>query len=121
VQLLRAAAAESLRAGADELFATAQPIGPSGDLIGGASAGASFRLPVERVPITVGYGIDQHLGSLPRGTPDQTHHFAAGVETACRCAGFQLTLDLPSGNGTRPTPIVRFVLDLKQLGSFGSP
>ena len=93
----------------------------AGALIGSAGAGLTVRLPFERPPLSVGYAVDQHLGELYPGTPDLIHHFTASIETSCRCAGVQVALDLPSVAGALRAPSLRFVLDLKQLGSFGSP
>lgn len=121
VQVLRSSAPEALRAGVDELFSTARLATAAGDLVGAATVGGSARLPFERVPLSVGYALERHLGSVYPGTADLTHRFGASIDTPCRCAGVSAALDLPFANGNLLPPSVRFVLDLKQLGSFGSP
>jgi LPS-assembly protein len=122
VQALHAtAASELIRAGADELFSTARLASTSGSLTGSAGAGVTVKLPTERPPVTLAYGYEHHLGELFPGTPDTVHHLGASVETACRCAGVQLALDLPYLAGTRQPISFRLLLDLKSLGTFGSP
>ena len=49
------------------------------------------------------------------------HHFGAGIDTACRCAGLQFGLDLPFAGGKLQALSVRIALDLKSLGTFGMP
>ena len=120
-QVFRATAPEQFRAGIDELFSTARLASAPGDLVGGGSVGATARLPIDRFPLSVSYAMDRHLGVLLPGTPDLIHHAAASVDTPCRCAGVQAALDLPFANGKLISPTVRFVLDLKQLGAFGTP
>ncbi len=119
---LRQVPSELLRAGADELFSSVRLLrDPGSGLLGVASAGLLARLPIDRPPLALGYGIDRTLQSVPVGYPDTTHHFSAQVETTCRCAGVQLGLDLPFAGGHPQTATVRFVLDLKSLGAFGTP
>jgi hypothetical protein len=117
----RALPSELIRGGADELFSTARLARDPGALQGSAGGGLTLKLPIERPPLTLAYGLDRHLGDLPPGFPDTVHHLAAAVDTTCRCAGLQLALDLPFAGGALQSPSVKFVLDLKSLGTFGSP
>jgi hypothetical protein len=58
---------------------------------------------------------------LPKDIPDWIHSVRAIYETPCRCAGVLLSADFPLRGGTiLRAPTIRFVLDLKSLGSFAT-
>jgi len=57
----------------------------------------------------------------PANLGDWTHSVRAAYETPCRCAGVQLSADFHFlGGSLLGGPTIRFLLDLKSLGSFGT-
>jgi hypothetical protein len=121
--VLRVASSERLRSGIDELFSAVRLANTSGELSGSAGAGASAPLPVGREALRLGYDVSHLLapGVLPADTPDWTHSVRVLYETPCRCAGVQLSADFPLRDGkVLRAPTIRFVLDLKSLGSFAT-
>jgi len=118
---LRAAASELIRGGIDELFSSVRLAREPGGLLGVARVGAVARLPMERPPVSLAWDLDVTLGDLLPGLPDKVHRLSASIDTPCRCAGVQLAVDLPFAGGALRPPSVRFLLDLKSLGSIGTP
>lgn|GEM_PF-1693856 len=117
--VLRRGGTERLRAGVDELFATALLSTDPGSLTGTAGGGASVAVPIARQGLRLGYDLAHYLGvAAPQAS--FIHAFSLGYDTPCHCAGFQVGLALHAGNGVPAQPIFHFVLDLKSLGSFAS-
>lgn len=117
--VLRRGGTERLRAGLDELFATALLSTSPGTLTGTAGAGASVAVPIARQGLRFGYDLLRFLGvAAPQAT--FIHTASLGYDTPCHCAGFQVSLALHAGNGAPLQPIFHFMLDLKALGSFAS-
>lgn len=121
--ILNGASSERLRAGVDELFAAVRLASKGGDLSGSAGAGASAPLPVGQRGLRLAYDASHIISptELPKDIPDWTHSLRAIYETSCHCAGVQLSADFPlHGGKLLRTPTLRFVLDLKSLGSFAT-
>jgi LPS-assembly protein len=121
--ILNGASSERLRAGIDELFAAVRLASKGGDLSGSAGAGASAPLPVGQRGLRLAYDVSHTFSptELPKDLPDWTHSLRAIYETSCHCAGVQLSADFPfHGGKLLRTPTLRFVLDLKSLGSFAT-
>jgi LPS-assembly protein len=123
--VLATASSERLRSGIDELFSAVRLATGSGDLSGSAGAGVSAPVPIGRQGLRLAYEASHFV--LPSGAQppanlgDWTHSVRAAYETPCRCAGVQLSADFHFlGGSLLGGPTIRFVLDLKSLGSFGT-
>ena len=119
--LLRGAASERIRAGADELFAAARIAADPGDLYGGVGFGGSVGLPLRRQGLRLAYDASHLLGALPQDAADWSHRLALLYETPCRCAGLQLSAAFPfRGGKLLKGPSIGVLVDLKSLGSFAT-
>jgi LPS-assembly protein len=123
--VLSGASSERLRSGIDELFSAVRLAGAASGLSGSAGAGASAPLPFGRHGLRLAYDYSRLItataGSLPADIPDSTHTGALVYDTPCHCAGVQLSVALPFRDGhVLRAPTIRFVLDLKALGSFAT-
>ena len=119
---LRGSSSERLRAGIDELFSAANLDAVQGSLTGSVGAGGSAPLFAN---LRFGYDFSQFIDSaqaqIPAGVPNRTHAAALSYETSCHCAAASLGVALQYHDSKRiGPPSVRFLLDLKSLGSFAA-
>jgi LPS-assembly protein len=118
---LRGSSSERLRAGIDELFAAAKLNALAGSLTGSLGGGASAPLPAN---LRLGYEVSRYLSPdqpVPAGQANFTHTFNLTYDTPCHCATIGLGVAFLFHDTTRiGAPNVRFVLDLKSLGSFAT-
>jgi hypothetical protein len=115
---LRASSSEQIRAGIDELFSAVRLATPQGDLSGSLGAGFTAILPFD---FRLAYDYSKLISATPllAGLPDQRHSALLTYETSCHCAGLSLGVIVPMRDGSIINgPIIHFVIDLKQLGSF---
>jgi len=119
--LLRGASSERLRAGIDELFAAARLAALPGSLVGSVGGGASAALPGN---LRLGYEGSKFISAsntIPQGQADMVHGVTLAYDTPCHCAAVSLGVAQPfHGSARIGPPSVRFVLDLKSLGSFAT-
>jgi hypothetical protein len=116
--LLRPSSSELTRAGIDELFSAVRLATPPGDLSGSVGAGLSAPLPLN---LKFAYDVTKLITSTPllAGLADLTHSTSLTYETSCHCAGLSVGVIVPMRDGSIINgPIIHFVIDLKQLGSF---
>ena len=118
VGMLRGSSSERLRGGIDELFSAARLAAASTALTGSASAGFSGPLPRG---LRGAYQVSYVPGVTPDLFANWTHTAVLSLETACRCAGLQLTAILPFHDGhLLRSPTFALKIDLKSLGSFST-
>jgi hypothetical protein len=118
--LLRSSSSERLRPGIDELFSAVRLATAAGDLSGNAGVGFSAPLPLN---LKLAYDLTRTLSStkLRDDLPDLNHSASLTYETSCHCAGLLLGVGLPMRGGKLLNgPVIRFVIDLKSLGSFAT-
>jgi LPS-assembly protein len=119
--LLRGSSSERLRAGIDELFSAAKLNALPGSLSGSIGGGASAPLPAN---LRLGYDVSRFLSpdqEIPAGQPNFTHSFNLTYDTPCHCATIGLGVAfLLHDTKLIGAPNIRFVLDLKSLGSFAT-
>jgi LPS-assembly protein len=120
--LLRGASSERLRAGIDELFSAATLNAVAGPLSGSWNAGGSAPL-LWNLRLAYEYSklIDTAENRIQANVPNLFHTATISYDTPCHCAAMSLAVALPF-HDTKLIggPSIRFLLDLKSLGSFAT-
>ncbi|MBS2023268.1 MAG: LPS-assembly protein LptD [Deltaproteobacteria bacterium] len=118
---LRGPAGPRMLAGLDELFSSVRLAAADGDLAGTANAGLVWVIPALHDLLHLGIDSTSYLGPLPADAANWTHRFGLTADTPCHCAGVQLSAEFPFRDlSLLHGPSIRFVLDLKTLGSISS-
>jgi LPS-assembly protein len=120
--LLRGATSERLRAGIDELFSAEAPDALAGALTGSWGAGGSAPLLWNlRLAYDFSKNIDSEQNPIPPNVANLAHLATISYDTPCHCAAVSLAVALPFHDSKLiGGPSIRFLLDLKSLGSFAT-
>ena len=120
--LLRGASSERLRAGIDELFSAASLNAVATSLSGSWGAGASAPLLWNlRLAYDFSSLISAQESPIPPNVANRAHSATLSYDTPCHCATASLGVSLGFHNREEiGGPTIRFLLDLKSLGSFAT-